>query len=505
MFKPELWQSHNEYRTLVTKIGRRLSRNNSKYSFDSYEKERQKLFNLNLDPLAGFIQGFYSKDGRPAKHQAQILRSLVLFVLLFNKTKARTSLTLWVRDVLPGSAALTVLIGCTCADELPPLGSYYDFMNRLWLSTREPYSRTALLPVGKNGKKPKKIIGPDGKLKEPEDTCTVTTRDIVQDIMDGKPASDNPEAALQKIFSILAVLPSIQLGLVDAAGLTLSGDGTAVISHASPFGRRLSSCSRSCPFRKKCSRHYSDPDAEWGWDSDNKTWYFGHTLYMLCCRNNRLKVDLPLLMKFTSARRHDSKNFLYAIDDFGRNAFGISPKNICLDSAHDNIPTYELLERWDINALIDINGRAKSSENAPDDITFDKSGHPLCRAGHKMCPWGNDPVKDAHKYRCALKCGRIDSCPYEQECSPGSYGRTVYIKNKSDLRFQPRIPRDSEQYQKIYSERTACERVNNRVLNDYCLQHIKIRGKDHFSFWTMLIGICIHLDARYKAAHLYNS
>ena len=31
-----------------------------------------------------------------------------------------------------------------------------------------------------------------------------------------------------------------------------------------------------------CGRHYSDPDASWGWDSDNKTWYFGHTLYMLC-------------------------------------------------------------------------------------------------------------------------------------------------------------------------------------------------------------------------------
>ena len=48
-------------------------------------------------------------------------------------------------------------------------------------------------------------------------------------------------------------------------------------------------------------------------------------------------------MKFTKTRR-DSKNFHYAIDDFGRHSFGLFPKNICLDSAHDNIPTYELLE-----------------------------------------------------------------------------------------------------------------------------------------------------------------
>ena len=505
MFKPESWQSHNEYRTIVNTYGRRLSRNNPKYSFNLYDEERQKLLNLNLDPLLEYIPRFYSQGGRPAEHQAQILRSLILFVLLFNKTKARTNLTLWVREILPKSIALTVLTGCTCPEDLPPLGSYYDFMNRLWMGPRDRYSRSALLPAGRNGKKPKKLIGADGKLEEPEDPCTVTTKDIVNDIMAGKPASGNPEAALQKIFSILAILPSARLGLINLENLTLSGDGTAVVSHASPYGRHLSSCGKGCPYRKDCGRHYSDPDAEWGWDSDNKTWYFGHTLYMLCSRNNTLKVELPLLMKFTGARRHDSKNFLYAIDDFGRNAFGISPKNICLDSAHDNIPTYELLEHWDINALIDINGRAKSSENAPDDITFNKEGHPLCRAGHEMCPWGNDPVKDAHKYRCPLRCGCVSFCPYEAECSPGSYGRTAYIKNHADLRFHPRIPRDSDQYKIIYSERTACERVNDRVLNDYCLQHLKICGRDHFSFWTMIIDICIHLDARYKAAHLYTA
>lgn len=503
MFKPALWQSHNEYRTIVSVFGRRLSRNNPKYSFHEYARERQKLLNLNLDPLLEFIPGFYSKGGRPAKHQAQILRSLILFTMLFNKTKAHTSLTLWVKEVLPKSISLTVLIGCTCSDDLPPLGSYYDFMNRFWMASRDGYSRNAFLPAGKNGKKPKKLIGPDGKLIEPEDPSKVTTRDIVDDIMNGKPGADNPEAPLQKIFSILAVLPSVRLGLIDTENLTLSGDGTAVVSHSSPYGRHLSSCVKDCPYRNGCNRHYSDPDAGWGWDSDNKTWYFGHTLYMLCTRNNALKVELPLLIKFTDACRHDSKNFLYAIDDFGRNTFGISPQNICLDSAHDNIPTYELLEWWDINALIDINGRTKSSEYAPDDITFNKDGHPLCRGGYEMCPWGNDPVKDAHKYRCPLKCGRINSCTHETECSSSSYGRTVYIKNHGDLRFHPRIPRDSGEYKRIYSERTACERMNNRVLNDYCLQNLKIRGRDHFSFWSMLIGICIHLDARYKAAHLY--
>lgn len=501
MFKPELWQSHDEYRTIVNTYGRRLSRNDPKYSFDLYDKQRQMLLGLNLDPLAGFIPQFYSGTGRPAKNQAQILRSLILFTLLFNQTPARTSLSLWVTAVLPNSISLTVLVGCTCTQELPPLGSYFDFMNRFWLAPRDIYSRHSLLPAGRNSKKPEKTLGADGKLEDNEPY--ISCRDIVADILDGRPASDCPGAALQSIFALLAVLPSVRLGLIDAVNLTLSGDGTAVVSHASPYGKHLPSCPASCSYRNSCGRHYSDPDAGWGWDSDNQTWFFGHTLYMLCTRNSALKVELPLLMNFTDARRHDSKNFLYAIDCFGRRGGGLSPKNICLDSAHDNIPTYELLEHWDINALIDINGRAKSSENAPADITFDKSGHPICPAGHKMCPWGNDPIKDAHKYRCPLKCGRIASCPHEQECSPGSYGRTFYLKNHGDLRFLPRIPRDSEKYKTVYRERTACERINNRILNDYGLQHLKIRGRDHFSFWAMLIGICIHLDARYKTAHLY--
>ena len=55
-----------------------------KINFDLYSKEHQKFLALNLAQ-------FYSGTGRPAKKQAQILRSLVLFVLLFNKTPARTS------------------------------------------------------------------------------------------------------------------------------------------------------------------------------------------------------------------------------------------------------------------------------------------------------------------------------------------------------------------------------------------------------------------------------
>lgn len=110
MFKSESWQSHDEYRTIVDTYGHRLSRNNPRYHFDLYYKEQQKLLSLNLDTVRDYIAGYYSNTGRPAKNQAQILRSLILFVLLFNKTPAKTSLTAWVCKVLPDSVSLAVLL-----------------------------------------------------------------------------------------------------------------------------------------------------------------------------------------------------------------------------------------------------------------------------------------------------------------------------------------------------------------------------------------------------------
>lgn len=159
-------------------------------------------------------------------------------------------------------------------------------------------------------------------------------------------------------------------------------DGTPVAGHANPYGKKpvLSAKSTCSEESEHGLRRYSDPDAEWGWDSHEKRWHFGHTLYMFSFRNTDLKVELPILINFTSAKRHDSINFLYAIDALGTHEFGISPTNLCLDSAHDDLPTYRLLDHWDVNALIDINSRNSSADGLPEDITLDKEGPPLFRA-----------------------------------------------------------------------------------------------------------------------------
>ena len=414
--------------------------------------------------------------------------------MLFNKTRACLSLTTWVREVLPNDSLLITLIGCSSKKELPPLGSYFDFINRIWRGKKNRYMRSSLFPAGKNGKKPKKEIGSDGKLIEPEPDL-YSCKELSDKILSDEDISDKAQSVLNNLLMLAGVIPSFRYGLLDPDCLTISGDGTALAVHANPYGR---------PVKDKDERHYSDPDAEWGWDSHEKRWYFGHSLYLFTSRNNKHAVELPLLASFTSAKRHDSINFLKAFSSYQRCANNYLPKNICLDSAHDNIPTYRLLKHFGINALIDINSRNKRYDGLPPDITMGKDAHPICRAGKKMICWGYDRNKDATKYRCPCKCGKTENspCPFANKCSNSNYGRTVYIKSNDDLRFHTSIPRDSEQYNKIYSERTASERANNRILNNYHLQELKTRGVNHLAFWTMIICVCIHMDAWKKTGKL---
>lgn len=123
------WQTMHEYQRFL---------HNCKISFDSSERvrlhteiqiPRQKLRLFNTDKAMELFLPLYSDTGRPATNQQQILRSFILFFLLISMGLTPPSLTLWV-DRLEYARVLAALIGCPLSS-LPPLGSYYDFMDRL--------------------------------------------------------------------------------------------------------------------------------------------------------------------------------------------------------------------------------------------------------------------------------------------------------------------------------------------------------------------------------------
>lgn len=493
----KLWQTMRDYHSFL---------HLSKVSFDSSERARlhgdlwepwQKIRIFDTDKAMGFLLPFYAHSGRPALNQPQILRSFILFFLLFSKGMISSSLTLWVRR-LQHDRVLAALIGCS-PTSLPPLGSYYDFMNRLWTApSSDLYSKNKLLSASWNSKKP---VKPKGRHQKALESSKNITEKLANRILDGKDIPFNFEERLQKLFFITAVQPSIQAGLIPSGYLTVSGDGTAVHTHSNPRGHHpfpRSYYTSEEEFRS-AKRHFSDPDASWGYDSDLEKHYFGYTLFQLSCYNSQFHIDIPLLLRFTSAKRHDSVNFLVSFHELLKNMPSLPVRDMCLDSAMDNISTYRLLKQKGIRAFIDLNSNCGHPKTIPDSIKIDKNGTPICSQGFKMIPNGYDRSKDVLMWRCPFKKDHVSKCP--NSCTSSAYGRVIKTKTEWDIRLYTEVPRGTEEYKKIYRQRTATERINNRILNHYGLHRLMIHTKKHYSFMTTLIGICIHLDGRYKMSH----
>ena len=249
------------------------------------------------------------------------------------------------------------------------------------------YGRNHLLPASWHSKRPNI---PKQKKQKAQERHPKITEQIGKRLLAHKDIPFNYEASLQKFFYQVAVLPSISLGIIPLH-LTVSGDGTAVHTHANPHGHHQSDCSGLSPEEvRSAPRHFSDPDATWGYDSDLEKSFYGSPLFHISCHNEALHVDLPLLLRFTSAARHDSVNFMVAFNELEKHMPDLKPVNMCLDSAMDNYPTDYLLKDRGISAFIDLNTNRGRPKTIPDTITIDKNGTPICNAGLKMVPNGYD-------------------------------------------------------------------------------------------------------------------
>jgi len=150
--------------------------------------------------------------GAPVKNLHQVFRSFLLVSLTVGTTLARTSLTTWI-DYIKKNPVYRLLIVSPSVDDLPGLGSYYRFMNRLWDSPTL-LSRSDLLPYNKdNSRKGKPEIGGDGKaIEENQEKNTI---DAATAINEGRNPAPNPEINLQRIFSLTALALSVTHGLID--------------------------------------------------------------------------------------------------------------------------------------------------------------------------------------------------------------------------------------------------------------------------------------------------
>lgn len=453
------WPSHAEYQSQMTA---ELSQMDS-WQLLEYEEAISKLYILNLDPLKTLVAPLYPPMGRTAINQSEIFRSLVLM------NNSRYSLDSWIAK-LSRNPLLQKL--CGFRGKPPGVASYYDFINRLVKLDEKPRCKP-------KKRKPRKK---HGKKKLPPKHPGTVER-LVKEILQGRRLNHRPERLLQEVFAAVAVKPSMDLGLI-LQTLSISGDGTCIETGASSYGVKTCECKE---FLCDCPRRFSDPNATWGWDSHNEHYFYGYTGYFISTYNKTARLDLPLYLRLVEASRHDSVSAVVALAEFRDLYPGLTVDNFLSDSASDNYATYKLLDKWNINAIIALNKINKGNRkyNA---CLVNENGIPICPGGHEMIYWGYCGKDRCRlKWRCPKACG---------SCSPSAYGRVVYTKLDWDLRLFTRIPRSSSKWKIIFKERTAAERVNNRILNHYSIENSHVRGKKRISFFVTLAGFNIHLDAQ---------
>lgn len=483
-----------------------------------YSEYQEMLLKLDLDPLIDILAPTFSSTGRPSTHVVELFRCCVLKEIYSNKHGA-TSIDKW-REELSNHPFLRILCGYFDDENyVPPLGSFYDLMDRLWKKKRRKRKKkrrdrahceaaqdafrrycldTYLAPSVNYIPKAMRDLKTGQKYREPNPGIVKKLKERIEK---GLPVTPDDGGRYQDIFYRVGVLPSIRAGLIKATelyGLILSFDGTCVHTHANPHG--TPECPE-CPVKKDCGmcwRHYSDPDAQIGFDSDLGVPFYGYMLYTACYHNADLCLDLPVYLRIASARRHDSVLLMMAIDEMRRHQPDIHPGTVCLDSAHDNYATYELLHEMNINALIDLNTHRGKSKVYDDGHKEQPDGTVICREGYCMIRY-YDKCNHRWKNMCPCKHGGKITCPHP--CSDSSYGRVIYTTGKDDIRFYPNIVRGSKTWKKLYNNRTSCERINDRILNDYHMADYHIHTTEHYGFLSMAIGIAIHVRARYDADH----
>ena len=120
------WRTHGEYQSyLFEKIFPFFE--SDKKNVKQYKDALSKLYILDLDPLKPLLAGYYSTTGTPAKNQPELIRSFILM----SELKVH-SITKWVQ-MLQANKILCFMIGLS-RSEIHNVGSYYDLINRVWLS-----------------------------------------------------------------------------------------------------------------------------------------------------------------------------------------------------------------------------------------------------------------------------------------------------------------------------------------------------------------------------------
>ena len=422
----------------------------------------------------------YSNFGPKPRNPSDMLRSYLLSIKL-----GITSITVWCQ--LLKECPLYALVSGFEPSDVPGIGTFYDFFNHMWLSDYDNLS-----PKLRNKKK-KTPKGKKPGEKTPNIKDTAAYRFI--EFFKRHPLPDSSSNPVGLIFSLYKnqfLDISVNKGLINPSNLSIAGDGTPVRTQARYRYKKICNCAEQGIAHCNCKRVFSQPDCNIGWDSSRDCYFNGYHLYMFVASDS--KSDLPVFPLLERASRHDMLSFLHTFFRMKSWLPDYNITRILLDAAHDADAVYRYFDDIGIQPFIDLKGPLEHSKVYEGTYTLDNNGSPICvKTGKKFHRDGCEPDRNRWKWRCPLS--DKNGCHCDNPCSSSSYGRTVHTRVKDDPRAINNPPRESKQWNKIYSRRTSVERSNKREKDDYKLESGKHRSTKMWYCRLFAIMMLQHLDA----------
>ena len=419
---------HSTYQNFVVENFRKYYPNPDALSRSTWDII-DRFWNLDLSYTDELMRSRYSVFGPRPRTPSCMQRSYLLSIDF-----KVTSLTDWAAQ-LKINPLYAILSGFEVGDT-PGVGTFYDFLNRLWDSDSDNLNPHVRPVKSKEVKKPKQ------KGAKAESVEKTTVEQLFKTLEQKSFSIDeHPYGSLFRLYQKEFLEQSVKRELITPESLAVAGDGTPVMTSHRERRKRICDCAEKGITDCKCDRYFSQPDCDIGWDSSRDCFYHGYDLYMIVASDS--DSDLPIFPLLNPASKHDSHGFLETyfrmksfLPDFHVNKW-------LLDSAHDAMPYYLYCRKNGISPFIDLNEKRGIKVKYKDDFTIGKDGVPVCLAGLKMNHDGTEPSKARIKYRCPL-ASRKNGCSCAHPCSDSKYGRTVHLAMKDNPRLINFPPRDSE-------------------------------------------------------------
>ena len=419
---------HSTYQNFVVENLRKYYPNPDALSRSTWDII-DRFWNLDLSYTDELMRSRYSVFGPRPRTPSCMQRSYLLSIDF-----KVTLLTDWAAQ-LKINPLYAILSGFEVGDT-PGVGTFYDFLNRLWDSDSDNLNPHVRPVKSKEVKKPKQ------KGAKAESVEKTTVEQLFKTLEQKSFSIDeHPYGSLFRLYQKEFLEQSVKRELITPESLAVAGDGTPVMTSHRERRKRIYDCAEKGITDCKCDRYFSQPDCDIGWDSSRDCFYHGYDLYMIVASDS--DSDLPVFPLLNPASKHDSHGFLETyfrmksfLPDFHVNKW-------LLDSAHDAMPYYLYCRKNGISPFIDLNEKRGIKVKYKDDFTIGKDGVPVCLAGLKMNHDGTEPSKARIKYRCPL-ASRKNGCSCAHPCSDSKYGRTVHLATKDNPRLINFPPRDSE-------------------------------------------------------------